>query len=168
MLDICGFQHRMPSYRDLYRQTLLSALPPAAMVTNLDIYCMTHSVFYLTDFGSHSAPLSKRCNVATVELAETLLLLAVLSGDMDLVAELLLAVSCLGSPPGETSQAAWSALVRSQLPDGAIAGPWFDPNGMSSMSPDQARKTSFEHCYHTTVAALLAWSVGAGRGEARA
>ena len=51
ILDIGGFAHSLPSYRDLWRRTLLAQRPNLVFLSDSDVYAITHTLFYLSDFS---------------------------------------------------------------------------------------------------------------------
>jgi uncharacterized protein DUF6895 len=66
MLDCGGFTHNLPSYASLYRQTLLAKGPSVLYLTDTDVYAITHTIFYLSDFGSRSLDVIPQNQLPTV------------------------------------------------------------------------------------------------------
>ncbi|HEY7415346.1 MAG TPA: hypothetical protein VH593_09150, partial [Ktedonobacteraceae bacterium] len=55
MLDSGQFSHSLPSYEELYKNTILAKEPSLIYLTDTDVYAITHTLFYLTDFGRRNA-----------------------------------------------------------------------------------------------------------------
>lgn len=158
VLDLGGYQHRLPSYRSLYRQTVLGRGGPPLSFTHIDAYSVTHSLFYLTDFGARPIDAIPRRDVSRVRWTVELLLSRYLvAEDWDLVAELLLSAVCLRwTPPAELYHAAWDGLLNAQRDDGAIPSRSFAERSIQQLPVADRRVYEFEHTYHTTLAATIA------------
>lgn len=155
VLDHAGIRHALPAMEDSLARTMLAQRPPLHYLTGADVYCLTHTIFYLTDFGFDSSNTIDSSALATYRrMVEQLLGLYVRLRDWDLTAELLICAHCLRSPPSEVQSAAVQALTAAQLDDGSVPAPRFDPHG------EDARRAgagyAFEHNYHTTLVAALA------------
>lgn len=152
MLDAGQFQHTLPSYEELYAQTLLAQASPPFYYTDTDAYAITHTLFYLTDFGKRSTPALSGEHRSTVHwLIETLLGLYLYRKHWDLVGELLLDCYCLHRYPDILVPIAWEAVWRAQLPDGSIPGPRFSAPRLEQMDDEQGKQYCFEQNYHTTL-----------------
>jgi hypothetical protein len=155
VLDGGRFRHTLPAMTELFERTMLARRPPLEYLTNADVYCITHAIFYRTDFGLDYSAVELHEEFAHLpQIVDRLLGLFVRLRDWDLTSELLICHRCLQSDPTIIQDAAWEALDRAQLPDGSIPAPGFDPNDAdASQSPaDHA----FEQNYHTTIVAALA------------
>jgi hypothetical protein len=158
MLDCGGFRHNLPSYATLYKQTLLASTPPVMYLTDNDAYSITHTLFYLSDFGSR--PLG---TILKEELPQIRWMVGMLMGiylrlkNWDLVAEFLICCRCLHWSPPCIFDAAWEALLDAQLPDGSVPGPLFSKRKLSEIDDESKRK---DYClgqnYHTTLVSALA------------
>jgi len=155
VLDHAGIQHSLPTMAESFAQTMLAQRPPLHYLTSADVYCLTHTIFYLTDFGFDPVDGIKSTELDAYRgMVEQLLGLQVRLRDWDLAAELLICTYCLKSPSSEVQSAAMRALTAAQLVDGSVPAPRFDPKG------EDARRAgasyAFEHNYHTTLVAALA------------
>lgn len=155
VLDYAGLRHSLPSLSDLFPLTMLARRPPLHYLTTADVYCLTHAIFYLTDFGfADPVAIDPSDLVEFRETVEQLIGLSVRLRDWDLASELLVCAHCLKSGPTGLKHAAWHALVEAQLEDGSVPAPRFDPKGA------EARRSpatyAFENNYHTTLVAALA------------
>jgi hypothetical protein len=155
VFDYGGFAHDLPSMGELVSRTMLARRPSLHYFTNADVYCVTHTIFYLTDFGF--APLACRDHLDISHargVVDQLLGLYLRLRDWDLTAELMICRACLGQPGGVLGDAGWAGLLGAQLPDGSVPAPGFEPAGPEARR--DATLYAFEHNYHTTLVAALA------------
>ncbi len=115
---------------------------PSWLLDTSDIYNVTHTIFYLTDFGNMkmATPVSR----AFTERLTGLLALHVLRRDWDLAGELLMCLRLLDIPASPVQRAADEAIRASQLPDGRI--PYRLP---------MDDRTPIDFSYHTTLVFLI-------------
>jgi hypothetical protein len=155
VLDHAGIRHALAPMVDSLARTMLAQRPPLYYLTSADVYCLTHTIFYVTDFGFGPVDVMESDALdAYRHMVEQLLGLYVRLRDWDLTAELLICTHCLKSAASEVQSAAVQALTAAQLDDGSVPAPRFDPEG------EDARRAgtnyAFEHNYHTTLVAALA------------
>ena len=156
MLDCGKFQYSLPSYEDIYHQTLLAQSPELAYLTDTDVYAITHTLFYLTDFGRTPSPLLHGEHLAKVQwIIETLLGLYVRRKNWDLVGELLLDCYCLHWYPEVIFDLAWKTITQCQLPDGSIPGPRYSQEQQATLDDTASLHYCFEENYHTTIVNAL-------------
>ncbi|GHO83150.1 DUF6895 family protein [Dictyobacter formicarum] len=152
MLDCGQFHHSLPSYEQLYHNTLLAQTPELAYLTDTDVYAVTHTLFYLTDFGRSSSPILQGDHLATIQWSiETLLGLYLRNKNWDLVGELLLDCYCLHWYPGTVFDLAWETIRKHQLPDGSIPGPRYSQEQRDKLDSTASIHYCFEENYHTTI-----------------
>ncbi|MFI1096041.1 DUF6895 family protein [Streptomyces sp. NPDC020917] len=163
--DKAGVPHTLEPYEELAAAGVLATLPAAvaerrpapgeAPVTIPEAYALTHSSFYLSDFGATAPQLPAGTAASALPLVHLLLGHCVEREWWDLAAELLLTGACLGAEP---LAAPWGAeavacLARAQQPDGSIPGR--SPRTAATAADPAAVR--FEKGYHTTlVTALMA------------
>ncbi|MEV6979230.1 hypothetical protein [Kitasatospora sp. NPDC093806] len=166
-----GVRHRIEPYPELIARNVLVTLPAAARtvpdgeppVGIPEAYALTHSAFYLADFGRTGAPLPAEARADALDLVGRLLAHCVRRDWWDLAAELLMAQRCLGLDPLRTPEgaAAIACLARAQRPDGALPG----RSPATSAAPEDPVGERFAKAYHTTlVTALMTLLLGAGSG----
>jgi hypothetical protein len=153
LLDSARYSHNMPSRLSLYRQTLCRQLPSVLYLTDNDVYSITHTLFYLSNFGEvkidNILGLKKR---QTCEILELLLGIFTRQGNWDIVGELLICCACLNWHPKPMSELAWQGLLSGQFKPGEIAGPRFDPKKVKKKNINYR----FEQNYHTTLIGIIA------------
>ncbi|MEU6232626.1 hypothetical protein [Kitasatospora sp. NPDC047058] len=161
--DKAGVPHTVEPYRDLVARNVLVTLPAEAAeravpdgeapVTVPEAYAVTHSAFYLTDFGRTGPGLSAGARADAAELVRRLLEHCVRRDWWDLAAELLITQVCLGLEPLRTpwGRAAVACLTRAQQGDGAIPGRSAG-TGVTAADPAGA---FFAKAYHTTLVTAL-------------
>ncbi|MCL2732886.1 MAG: hypothetical protein FWE15_23050 [Actinomycetia bacterium] len=163
--DKAGVPHTLEPYEELAAAGVLATLPAAvaerrpapgeAPVSIPEAYALTHSSFYLSDFGAAAPQLPPGAAESALPLVRRLLAHCVERKWWDLAAELVLTEACLGAEP---LAAPWGAeavacLARAQRPDGGIPGR--SPRTAAAASDPAAVR--FEKGYHTTlVTALMA------------
>ncbi|GGO99869.1 DUF6895 family protein [Wenjunlia tyrosinilytica] len=165
-LELAGVEHDMPGVEDVLPFTLLCADPSVLKLGDRDIYAITHTLFYATDFGLRLPrwPIGFDLSRAT-ELLEALCLLCRRRGNADLVAELICSLLCLGIRDSAEAERAWAFLADVQEPDGRVAGPdGIVHPGLEGSGEDHR---SWATAYHTTIVAALAALLARSRAVIR-
>ncbi|MBP2473990.1 hypothetical protein JOF53_002862 [Crossiella equi] len=162
VLDLGGYPHRLPGLAELYRAGVLGAPVDPVHVTELEVYDVTHAVFYTTDMGLRPPEALTAEEIATAaRVVDDLLPHVVAAHNWDLTAELLMCARALGGGHGPVHHFARGCLDRAVLPGGAVTGPHFDPERCAALAPEHRVRYVFNRCYHTTLVAALAagtWS----------
>ncbi|WTG93944.1 hypothetical protein OH807_36350 [Kitasatospora sp. NBC_01560] len=161
--DKAGVRHTVEPYPELLARNVLVTLPAEAAgrapapgeppVTVPEAYAVTHSGFYLSDFGRTGAGLSADALTDVAELIRRLLEHCVRRDWWDLAAELLMTQACLGLEPLRTpwGRAAVGCLARAQQSDGAIPG----RSAGTRVTPADGAGAFFAKAYHTTLVTAL-------------
>ncbi|MFE6062464.1 DUF6895 family protein [Streptomyces sp. NPDC056431] len=173
--DKAGVRHDIESYAELLPQSPLVALraagPAAAnaaarsTVEPLAVpqgYALTHTAFYLGDFGRTDPRITGADLDHARDLTHRMLLHCVAHDLWDLAAELVLTQFVLRQDPLGTPSgaAAVECLARAQRPDGAIPG----RSAELKAAPQATAGEFFRKAYHTTlVTALMASIVSSAR-----
>ncbi|WP_239472142.1 hypothetical protein [Streptomyces sp. NEAU-S7GS2] len=154
-LELCDVPHTLPTVDDVLPFTLLCNRPNVVKLTDRDIYALTHTLFYATDFGLREPRWPRDFDPDTVvELLEALLVLTLGQQNADLVGELLCCLLCLGVRDSEEGRRAWEFLTAVQEADGRVNGP---PGVVHPGLADGDE--AYRHWatgYHTTIVAALA------------
>jgi hypothetical protein len=165
--DKAGLGHRIEPYAELVPRCPLVTLRAAGdedaePLTTGEAYTLTHTAFYLGDFGRMAPGLGGGALAHARDLVERLLRHCVRHDRWDLAAELTLTQFVLGEEPlgTATGSAAVECLVRAQRPDGALPG----RSAALMASPEDSAGEFFGKAYHTTlVTALMALTVSSAR-----
>ncbi|WP_326701374.1 hypothetical protein OG909_31125 [Streptomyces sp. NBC_01754] len=167
--DKAGARHGIEPYSELApRSPLVAPDTPvrgsgdAAPLTGPQAYALTHTAFYLGDFGRTGPGLTGHALTRSRDLVCRMLRHCVEHDEWDLAAELVLTQFILGVEPLRTASgaAAVECLVRAQLPDGALPG---RSATLRAADSDPAGEF-FAKAYHTTlVTALMTLVVSSAR-----
>lgn len=171
--DKAGVRHTVEPYAELLPDSPLLAFRAAgpgeaaasedgAPLAEPQAYALTHTAFYLGDFGRTAPALDASALAHALDLVDRLLRHCVGHELWDLAAELLLTRFILGSEPLDTpaGAAAVECLVRAQRPDGALPG----RSAALAAQPSAPAGEFFRKAYHTTlVTALMALVVSSPR-----
>ncbi|KQX80553.1 hypothetical protein AB0K86_26810 [Streptomyces clavifer] len=157
--DLAGAGHRLASYPELYASSLL-ARAAARRVAEPDVCEVTHTVFYLSDFGLRDPGLTGGDLERAVHVVDRLTEHCVRQGAWDLVAKLVLAQHCLGVDPLSTSSGAAGIrlLARALSSDGAIPGKSVTEQAAANATP----VTFFRRAYQATLGTTLAMLIVTG------
>ncbi|MFG2332640.1 DUF6895 family protein [Streptomyces sp. NPDC048604] len=164
--ELARFPHRLAPYPELYAAGALAGAERLP-VAELDVCNVTHTVFYLCDFGLRDPGLTEPQRRSALRVVGRLTEHCVRRGEWDLTAKLVLAQHCLGADPLRTASGASAVrlLAGVQSPDGAIPG----RSAADRAAPDATPVESFRISYQSTVVtALTTLIVSAGRPGAMA
>ncbi|WP_030319458.1 DUF6895 family protein [Streptomyces flavochromogenes] len=172
--DRAGVRHGIESYAELLPRSPLVALraagPTVAAAAKSTVepltlpqaYALTHTAFYLGDFGRTDPRIAGADLDHARGLTHRMLSHCVAHDLWDLAAELVLTQFVLGEDPLRTPSgaAAVECLARAQRPDGAIPG----RSAELMAAPRVTAGEFFRKAYHTTlVTALMASIVSSAR-----
>jgi hypothetical protein len=135
---------------DLYERTCLARMVDDSFVDEPTAYAITHTLFYLSDFGLSALPLERVEVMRIRDVVESLLVHYWRLEHWDLVGELLICSLLVGAPRVSVAQDAARAFRGVQMPDGAIPG-----RSTFGRQPDDGTASRFSRCYHPTVVSLL-------------
>jgi hypothetical protein len=118
-------------------------------MTREDAYAYTHSIFYLTDFGTRPLPDSlDHDHIAGI--VDAALAWHLMTEDLDLLAEFLMCASLMNRPWSPYARFAWHLLARTWDELGILPSPSFEPASFSALGGPDASAYAFKHFYHTT------------------
>ena len=150
LLELGSFRHELPDFGELTDRCFIATRFNPIDALDDDIYALTHAAFYLSDYGVRDALQGKQADYVR-QATRMLLAMMVRRRHWDLVAELLLALYCLGAEEDQFTKTAWRTLADAQMPDGSI--PENPGGGLVVITDPHAR---FLALYHRTLTALLA------------
>lgn len=153
--DMAEAAHRLASYRELYAASVL-ARADGLPLAELDVCRVTHTVFYLSDFGLRDAGLTDEARGRALHVVEGLTDRCTREAEWDLAGKLVLAQHCLGGDPlrSASGAAALRALAEAQTPGGAL--PRRAETGQAASGSAEA---FFRRSYQATVVVALAMLV---------
>jgi hypothetical protein len=144
-----------PTYKgELFNRTWLHAEPEPWLIAESSAYSLTHSVFYMTDFGMMPSGLPQRTRDYLKMWVPVWCELYTTIGNYDLLAEMLMVASCVPDLEEELEEYL-IALAGAQRADGSVPGPVAAP-AESSLSEKQLKMARFWADYHTTLVSFLA------------
>ncbi|WP_340375379.1 hypothetical protein U5640_09625 [Streptomyces sp. SS7] len=154
-LYLCGIENDLSSMDEVLPFTVLCRRPNVLKLGDRDVYAITHTLFYVTDFGLREPVWPRGYSPGeAVELLEALLVLAEARANADLAGELLCCLYCLGITDSPAADRAWRFLESVQEDNGRVNG----PEGIIHPGLDSG-DDEFRHWaegYHTTIVAALA------------
>ncbi|MGP3998733.1 DUF6895 family protein [Streptomyces sp. 8N706] len=154
-LELCRIEHTLPAVDDVLPFTLLCNEPNVIKLADRDLYAITHTIFYATDFGLREPRWPDGFDPGeAVELLEALLVLSRGRKNADLVAELLCCLLCLGVRESGEADRAWDFLVSVQEADGRVDGPPGIVHPKLSDGDEEYQRWATG--YHTTIVTALA------------
>ncbi|WP_328946155.1 hypothetical protein OG259_36620 [Streptomyces sp. NBC_00250] len=159
--DLAGAEHEFAPYEELYAASL-PARAATLPVADLDVCVVTHTVFYLSDFGFRDPGLTEDARAQALQVVERLTHHCLGLGEWDLVGKLVLAQYCLGADPLSTPSGAAGIrmLAEVQAPDGAIPGRSVVRRAPADATPVEYFRKSYQA---TLVTALTTLIVANGR-----
>jgi hypothetical protein len=158
LLELAGLKHNLADEYTLYRQTFLARDFNFITIADADIYSITHTIPYLTDFGFKTSPvIAKENSQGSLMILNVLLGMCIQAKNWDLVAEVLLSLHCLGFQDSVWIRSGWKALMENQDQSGKIVSQGFSSDQMKILTSEGERDYyGFINCYHPTLMSLIA------------
>ena len=153
MLWKSGLRRSRPGLERSFRATTLGRGGNPIYLSNSEVYSITHTLLYLTDFAGPCTNFHEDERLNAIEITRALLTHFWRMQDWDLTSELLLNLVALDCADDRCFASAFRAVSSALRPDGAVPGPHF-----SASHPESKDDTwIFKQCYHTTLVSLLLW-----------
>lgn len=156
-----GISWNGKSHSEIYSRCLLAKHPVLYPLSVDDVYAITHTIFFITDFGRTRGC----CSATDVSYLEVtlprLLGFYLRKHNWDLVAELLLSLHATGLDHFSLYADAWRMLLSRQEQDGSFPGPTGENGGTfwghtGQTDVGDTEWSRFHDNYHTTLVSLLA------------
>jgi hypothetical protein len=163
-----GCARREPNWYHRYRATSLGTQCCPAYLDLESAYSVTHTLFYLTDFGGRPLMLPDRDTRYIRRLVGALLVHYVRAGNWDVLGELLMLVPSVGGCNSAIYGLAAEAFARARRADGALPANTSAATAVLEASESERDDLCFQHCYHTTLVALFYYLVSLRSGRAGA
>lgn len=118
-------------------------------ITSHEVYVLTHTIFYLTDFGE--IPLPEEIDTVSLrETINTLISWALSQEDLDVLAELLISVYCIYDEEDSYSTCAYEVLSKYYSDLGFLPSKGFITTTYQNMGdPAEKQAYAYRHIYHT-------------------
>lgn len=153
LADMAGVAHGMGSYAELYAASLLAGRTAALPITDDEACVISHTIFYLSDYGLRSPGLdhlaAERARRLVVELTGHY----VRREDWDNAAKFVLTQFCLGLNPARTPSGVACLRMLAGIQEEAGAIPAAAMRLMPG--PEATRTQRFRRAYQTTLMTAL-------------
>jgi hypothetical protein len=149
----CGFPWTGPSIPALYERSLLASLPDLLCLKDPDYYTITHTIFFVTDFGRQPDRLPRHVQAFFASNLETMAFFFSARENWDLLGEILLCQIYLKLDGTAAFSRYMRLLLSTQTSDGSFISEFSanDDNAEGKANP----WTDLLDKYHTTLVFLL-------------
>lgn len=145
--------HRPAQWQELIDATWLGRAPEPWMIDWLTAYCMTHTVFHVTDWGGRPDELPLAAQDYLADWLPVWMDIWLETQEWDLVGELIIVDACLPRPSCRPE--IWERFAAAQHPDGLL------PRNGQPVDEDPAQ--AFRDHHHTVVVATVAGTLATSR-----
>jgi hypothetical protein len=135
--------------------SILFNRPDPMYVSAIDLYAWTHSVMFMTDFGSRPAGPTVGTRM-TGEFLDAACVWQLANDNLDVVGELLMGAAYLGLPWSSHRQLASEVLGRTWAEFGFLPSPSFNRTEFQNLIGPEKTAYAYLHTYHTTYVGALA------------
>lgn len=139
-----GYREQDPNWIHLFNQTLLARCKDPLFLDDEAAYSITHTLFYLTDFGNHPLILSNMNSNRMTDIVECLLVHYLRVQNWDILGELLINLNVLSQQSPLYKEAAKGFLQA-----------WNEDGSVPPKALFRKEKDDFWTCYHTTLVGML-------------
>jgi hypothetical protein len=143
---------------DLLPYTILGSRSHPFIMSREDVYAVTHALMYATGFGSKPAPVGIDLSAVLGQI-DSCLAWVLITEDLDLIIELILAATLLRMPWSPYVRFAWDFVCDVWLDLGFLPSPSLVPSELQKRSGKVAAAYIFQNVYHTMYVAGLLCSV---------
>lgn len=150
-----GWSVSEPEWRELYLRTSLARRRRLSYVDTIAAYTATHTVFYITDFGTRVPGYLAHEAAAVTEVLTSSLIHYWRVHHWDLVAECLLALACVNEQRSSLEAAAENALTI-RWHKGRLPATRDDENECQHRETAPRGESGFRACYHSSLVGILA------------
>jgi hypothetical protein len=151
--------------RKLLAATWLNAEPEPWLLSESAAYSLTHTVFYVTDFGFLQAGLPKRLQAYLLTYLPVWCEYFNNHENFDLLSEMLMVSACLPAHLEELGQY-WTYLAHQQRGNGLVPGP-VDLSVTENLNEQMRTRASFWAHYHTTLVTIMAGALTLSHHQTR-
>jgi hypothetical protein len=161
-LELAGLEVDWPTLEEAYQESILARRLDPHYLRESDLYAITHVIMFQYGFGLRDRrQIYDENERRRLDRLLTVLLVDVcLQKHWDLVSELLICWDCIELRHSYVYESAWAALASVQADSGALPGPEraiaHRRQSFDSPEAEAEMRSSFKHCYHTTLTTLVA------------
>jgi hypothetical protein len=145
-----GLTADRPTCEGIYHATTMAMCQNPVYLVNWEVYSITHSLFYLTDFFGPPVGISEPDRQRFGDMLEALMVHYWRRANWDLTGELLINLLSLDFARRPSFVRCAQALFEAWRADGTLPGPSFDPHA-AQIDDDYI----FHNSYHTTLVGLI-------------
>jgi hypothetical protein len=148
----CGFAWAGPSISTLYERSLLASRPNLLGLKDPDYYTITHTIFFVTDFGRHPEQLPRNVRTFFANELDNMTFFFATRENWDLLGEILLCQIYLNLDNTAGFSRYMRLLLSTQNSDGSFI------SELSAKGDEEAKTNSWSDLldkYHTTLVFLL-------------
>jgi hypothetical protein len=128
--------------------SILSGRPHPLHMSVPDLYALTHTLFYLTDFGRYAGP-DELNSPDLSQCLDACMTWQLFEENVDTVGELLMSALLLPTPASPTAMVCWDAINVLWDEFGFLPGPSLDVQQYGSLSGAERDAYAFQNNYHT-------------------
>ena len=144
-----------PDWAKLYAKTILAMAPDSLHIDREGAYAITHTLFYLSDWGRKPPPFSDAESDRVAQIVDSLIVHYWRLSHWDILGELLLNRVSLRASASHIVAAASVAFFNAWRSDGCIPAEGVEIPGLKESPPAEHRAIIFRACYHTTLVGVL-------------
>ncbi len=148
---------------ETFNRTWLSKCHAPWTITDPAAYGLTHTAFYMTNYGVGVSRLPPGVESYLLENCLPWARLYLDAGNFDLAAEMLMSRCCVHAPVNAAEQALCEAFLSARLKDGALPCPPYGALSLLFGENDPERRHFLLH-YHTVLVTCMASAMAMNRG----
>ena len=150
-----GFRRNEPDWLKLYGNTVLAAAPDALHIDKEATYAITHTLFYLSDWGRRLPPFQEAETARVTSILDCLIVHYWRLRHWDLLGELLANRLAMRARRSRLEAGAATAFLKAWRRDGCIPGEGTEIEGLEKAPASEHESIIFRECYHTTLVGIL-------------
>lgn|GEM_PF-6330106 len=163
-LEMAGFCKDWHKVNNCFDNTILAKNVNPVFVQEDGAYAITHVIFFAYCFGKRKFNFKSKEEYSRIfELFSLLLIDVTLQKHWDLLSEFLICWNCIAFSHTEVYNYCMQLLLSQQNKYGAFPGPERNishrKNKFKSKAEEELARSSFQHCYHTTLTTTVAFSL---------
>ena len=150
-----GLSSQAPAWLELYANTALAVIPDDLHIDREMAYAITHTLFYLTDWGRRPPPFDIAETGRVTRILDCLIVHYWRLSHWDLLGELLVNRVSMSVGASRLATAAAIAFLNAWRPEGCIPGEGLEIKGLNQSLPAERQSIMFAECYHSTLVGVI-------------